>query len=53
MESDLGMAMQTLVAVFHKYSAKEGDKYKLNKSELKTLLQNEFQMEVSMPLTDA
>ncbi|XP_030012933.1 protein S100-A1-like [Sphaeramia orbicularis] len=40
--SELQNAMESLVAVFHNYSSKEGDKYKLNKSELKTLLQEEL-----------
>ncbi|XP_034955844.1 protein S100-Z [Zootoca vivipara] len=35
-------AMDTLIKVFHHYSAKEGDKYKLNKGELKQLLTSEL-----------
>uniref|UniRef100_A0A3B4TA17 Protein S100 n=1 Tax=Seriola dumerili TaxID=41447 RepID=A0A3B4TA17_SERDU len=31
-------AMAGLIDVFHSYSGKEGDKHKLNKRELKTLL---------------
>lgn len=34
--------MDTLIRVFHHYSAKEGDKYKLNKGELKQLLTSEL-----------
>lgn len=42
MASKLQMAMATLVDVFHSYSAKEGDKSKLSKAELKNLFQAEF-----------
>uniref|UniRef100_UPI00358F4FA7 protein S100-A1-like n=1 Tax=Myxine glutinosa TaxID=7769 RepID=UPI00358F4FA7 len=42
MASRLESAMETLISVFHSYSGKEGDKYKLNTSELKLLLQNEL-----------
>ncbi|KAF7660185.1 hypothetical protein LDENG_00287570 [Lucifuga dentata] len=34
--------MEMLITVFHSYSAKEGDKYKLNKGELKNLLKGEL-----------
>ncbi|XP_029959343.1 protein S100-A1 [Salarias fasciatus] len=40
--SSLQGAMEELIKVFHRYSAKEGDKYKLNKKELKILLQEEL-----------
>lgn len=40
--SDLENCLGTIIEVFHKYSSKEGDIYKLKKSELKELLSNEF-----------
>ncbi|GCC25027.1 protein S100-Z [Chiloscyllium punctatum] len=42
MPSQLEGAMDSLIHVFHNYSGKEGDKYKLNKGELKELLQSEL-----------
>uniref|UniRef100_A0A8C7A5B2 Protein S100 n=1 Tax=Nothoprocta perdicaria TaxID=30464 RepID=A0A8C7A5B2_NOTPE len=35
-------AMDTLISIFHQYSGKEGDRYKLNKEELKELLASEL-----------
>uniref|UniRef100_A0A674PHB6 Protein S100 n=1 Tax=Takifugu rubripes TaxID=31033 RepID=A0A674PHB6_TAKRU len=35
-------AMQMLIKTFHKYSGKEGDKYTLNRGELKELLLEEL-----------
>lgn len=42
MGSQLENAMETLIKVFHTYSSKEGDKYKLSKTELNSLLQGEL-----------
>ncbi|XP_074540333.1 toll-like receptor 18 [Halichoeres trimaculatus] len=42
MSSKLQGAMETLIEVFHSYSGKEGDKFKLSKAELKTLLHEEL-----------
>ncbi|KAM6967821.1 protein S100-A1 [Aplochiton taeniatus] len=42
MSSKLEDAMEALITVFHSYSSKEGDKYKLSKVELKNLLQGEL-----------
>ncbi|XP_013877075.1 protein S100-A1 isoform X2 [Austrofundulus limnaeus] len=40
--SPLQNAVGDLIKVFHSYSGKEGDKYKLNKKELKIMLQQEL-----------
>ncbi|KAG8456508.1 hypothetical protein GDO86_002331 [Hymenochirus boettgeri] len=42
MPSSLESAMDTLIRIFHRYSSREGDEYKLNKGELKLLLQSEL-----------
>uniref|UniRef100_A0A8D0L351 Protein S100 n=1 Tax=Sphenodon punctatus TaxID=8508 RepID=A0A8D0L351_SPHPU len=42
MTAPLDQAMGILIAVFHKYSGKEGDKNTLNKKELKELIQKEL-----------
>lgn len=42
MSANLQGAMEDLITVFYKYSGKEGDKYKLNKKELKNMLQEEL-----------
>ncbi|KAM4735667.1 protein S100-A1 [Anableps anableps] len=42
MSSTLQGTMEDLIKVFYHYSGKEGDKYKLNKKELKNMLQEEL-----------
>lgn len=53
MSANLQGAMEDLITVFYKYSGKEGDKYKLNKKELKNLLHEELSefLAVSFQLT--
>ncbi|XP_037532688.1 protein S100-A1 isoform X1 [Nematolebias whitei] len=40
--SPLQNAVEDMIKIFYSYSAKEGDKYKLNKKELKDLLEKEL-----------
>nr|XP_004651436.2 protein S100-Z [Jaculus jaculus] len=42
MPTQLEVAMDTMIQIFHQYSCKEGDRFKLNKGELKQLLQREL-----------
>ncbi|XP_007576926.1 protein S100-A1-like isoform X1 [Poecilia formosa] len=42
MSSTLQGAMEDLIKVFYRYSGNEGDKYKLNKKELKKMFQEEL-----------
>lgn len=42
MACPLDQAIGLLVAIFHKYSGKEGDKHTLSKKELKELIQKEL-----------
>nr|XP_025962557.1 protein S100-Z isoform X1 [Dromaius novaehollandiae] len=42
MSTPLEKAMDTLIRIFHHYSGKGGDRYKLNKGELKELLTSEL-----------
>lgn len=44
MSSKLQSAMESLIKVFHSYSGKEGDKYKLSNREMRNLLHGELEM---------
>ncbi|XP_019583785.2 protein S100-Z [Rhinolophus sinicus] len=42
MPTQLEMALDTMLRIFHQYSCKEGDRFKLSKGDLKILLQREL-----------
>ncbi|ELR60447.1 Protein S100-Z, partial [Bos mutus] len=42
MPTQLEIAMNIMIRTFHRYSCREGDRFKLNKGELKMLLQREL-----------
>lgn len=42
MAGPLEQSLAVMVSTFHKYSAKQGDKFKLSKAELKELLTKEL-----------
>ncbi|XP_039101468.1 protein S100-Z [Hyaena hyaena] len=42
MPTQLEMAMNIMIRIFHQYSCKEGDRFRLNKGQLKMLLQQEL-----------
>nr|XP_004058714.4 protein S100-Z [Gorilla gorilla gorilla] len=42
MPTQLEMAMDTMIRIFHRYSGKERKRFKLSKGELKLLLQREL-----------
>ncbi|XP_025748301.2 protein S100-Z [Callorhinus ursinus] len=42
MPTQLELAMNIMIRIFHQYSCKEGDSFKLDKGELKILLQREL-----------
>ncbi|XP_021555697.1 protein S100-Z [Neomonachus schauinslandi] len=42
MPTQLELVMNLMIRIFHQYSCKEGDRFKLDKGELKMLLQREL-----------
>ncbi|XP_061573970.1 toll-like receptor 18 [Cololabis saira] len=50
MSANLQGVMEDLIKVFYRYSGKEGDKYKLNKRELKQMFQAEFAEGLADPI---
>lgn len=46
MSANLQSVMENLITVFYSYSGREGDKYKLNKKELKNMLKDQLSLEV-------
>ncbi|KAJ1078884.1 hypothetical protein K5549_010335 [Capra hircus] len=42
MPTQLEIAMDIMIRTFHRYSCREGDRFKLSKGELKMLLQREL-----------
>uniref|UniRef100_A0A8C8VQ26 Protein S100 n=1 Tax=Pelusios castaneus TaxID=367368 RepID=A0A8C8VQ26_9SAUR len=53
MARPLEKALDTMVSIFHNYSGKEGDKYKLNKAELKQLITKELPSYISKQTDEA